>query len=127
MALISESVKNLSVDIRQLSNKIQVIHAELNKFKRSQEASNRFVEGSYSEKLHEIRDVSKKLNADLDELENSALKELYEITTSLQTSLKQDIDNCSQLKDALQQLSEAGQGLCDKSKKDIEFIASRKC
>ncbi|KAH3869844.1 hypothetical protein DPMN_033015 [Dreissena polymorpha] len=31
------------------------------------------------------------------------------------------------LKDELQHLSESVQGLCDKSKEDIEFIASRKC
>ncbi|XP_052234919.1 uncharacterized protein LOC127847208 [Dreissena polymorpha] len=127
VALISESIKNLSVDIRQLSNKIQVILADLNKFKRSQEASIHFVEGSYSEKLQEIREVRKKLNADLDGLENSTLKELDTIRSTLQTSLKKDVDNCSRLKDELQQLSEAVQGLCDKSKKDIEFIASRKC
>ncbi|XP_052234923.1 tripartite motif-containing protein 66-like isoform X1 [Dreissena polymorpha] len=127
VALISESAKNPSVDIQQLSNKIQIILADLNKFKRSQEASIHFVEGSYSEKLQEIREVRKKLNADLDGLENSTLKELDTIRSTLQTSLKKDVDNCSRLKDELQQLSEAVQGLCDKSKKDIEFIASRKC
>ncbi|KAH3749512.1 hypothetical protein DPMN_184010 [Dreissena polymorpha] len=127
VALISESVKNLSVDTQQLSNKIQIILAELNKFKRSQDASIHFVEGSYSEKLKEIREVRKNLNAYLDGLENSTLKELDEIRATLQTSLKEDVDNCSRLKDELQQLSEAVQGLCDKSEKDIEYIASRKC
>ncbi|KAH3869841.1 hypothetical protein DPMN_033012 [Dreissena polymorpha] len=71
--------------------------------------------------------MRKKLNADLERLENSTLKELDEIKTALQTSLKKDIDNCRLLKDELQHLREAVQGLCDKSKKDIEFIASRKC
>ncbi|XP_052220268.1 uncharacterized protein LOC127837350 isoform X2 [Dreissena polymorpha] len=127
LALISESVKKLSVDMQQLSNKIQSIIADLNKFKRVQEASIQSIEGSYDEKLQEIRTQRKKLNAALDELENKTLKELDEIRTTLQTSLKKDVDNCGRLKAELQQLSEAVQGLCDKSIKDIEFIARRKC
>ncbi|XP_052265698.1 uncharacterized protein LOC127868122 [Dreissena polymorpha] len=127
LALISESLKQLSVDMKQFSNKIQTILAEINKFKRTQEDSIQSVEGSYSEKLQEIRDQRKKLNAALDELEKTTLKELDEIRTILQISLKKDVDNCSRLKDELQQLSEAVQGLCDKSKKEMEFIASRKC
>ncbi|XP_052276139.1 uncharacterized protein LOC127875256 [Dreissena polymorpha] len=47
--------------------------------------------------------------------------------TTLQTSLKKDVDHCSRLKDELQQLGEAVNGLHDKSKKEMEFIASRKC
>ncbi|XP_052249462.1 uncharacterized protein LOC127857134 [Dreissena polymorpha] len=127
LALISESAKKLSVDMKQLSSKIQTIIAELNKFKTLQEASIVSVEGSYSEKLLEIRELRKKLYAALNELENTTLKELDEIRTKLKTSLKKDVDNCSRLKDELQQLGEAVQGLCDTSKKDVEFIASRKC
>ncbi|KAH3850779.1 hypothetical protein DPMN_093252 [Dreissena polymorpha] len=127
LALISESAKKLSVDIEQLSNKIQTILAELNKFKTLQEASIVSVEGSYNEKLLEIRELRKKLNAALNELENTTLIQLEEIRTKLKTSLKKDVENCSRLKNDLQQLSEAAQGLCDKSKKDIEFIASIKC
>ncbi|KAH3749852.1 hypothetical protein DPMN_184367 [Dreissena polymorpha] len=127
VALISESVKNMSVDNRQLSNRIQVIIADLNTLNRSIETDIHLVEGSYSEKLQEIREVRKKLNAALDCLEKSTLKELDTIRTTLQTALKEDVDNCSRLKDELQQLSDAVQDLCGKSKKDIEFIASSKC
>ncbi|XP_052252512.1 uncharacterized protein LOC127859294 [Dreissena polymorpha] len=127
LALISESVKKLSVDMPQLSNKIQTILSELNKFTRVQEASIQSIEGSYSEKVEEIREQRKKINAALDELENATLKELDEVRTTLQTSLKKDVDNCNRFKDELQQLGEAVQGLCDKSKKEMELIASRKC
>ncbi|KAH3720350.1 hypothetical protein DPMN_063247 [Dreissena polymorpha] len=127
LAKISESVKKMSVDMQQLSNKIQSIIADLKKFKSVQEASIQSIEGSYGEKLQEIRDQCKKINAALDELENTTLKELDDIRTKLQTSLKKDVDNCGRLKDELQQLSEAVQGLCDKSNQDIKFIASRKC
>ena len=113
--------------MKQLSNKIQTILAELNKFKRIQEASIESVEGSYGEKLQEIRELRKLFNAVLDELENTTLKEMDEIRTTLQASLKKDVDNCSRLKDELQQLGEAVQGLNEKSKKEIQFIASRKC
>ncbi|XP_052283904.1 uncharacterized protein LOC127880627 [Dreissena polymorpha] len=127
LAKISESVKKLSVDMQQLSNKIQSIIADINKFKVVQEGSIQSIEGLYVEEFQRIRDQRKKLNAALDELENTTLKELDDIRTTLQTSLKKDVDNCSRLKDELQQLSEAVQGLCDKSIQDIEFIASRKC
>ncbi|XP_052236955.1 uncharacterized protein LOC127848500 isoform X2 [Dreissena polymorpha] len=125
--LISESVKTLSVDIQQLSRKIQTTLSELNKFKRTQEASIPSVEGSYNEKQQEIREMRNKLNAALDELENTTLKELYEIKTTLQTSLKKGVDNCSRLNDELQLLGDAVNGLGDESKKELEFIAGRKC
>ncbi|KAH3869813.1 transcription intermediary factor 1-beta-like [Dreissena polymorpha] len=127
LALISESVNKLSVDMKQLSNKIQATLAELNMYKRTQEISINFVEESCNEKLQEIRELGKKLNADLDRLENSTLQELDEIKTALQTTLKKDIANCRRLKDELQHLREAVEDLCDKSRKNIEFIASRKC
>ncbi|XP_052251560.1 uncharacterized protein LOC127858436 [Dreissena polymorpha] len=124
---ISESARKLSVDIEQLSNKIETVLAELNNFKITQEASIQTVEGSLNEKLQEIRELRKKLNSALDELENTTLKELDEIRTTLQTSLKKHVECCSKLKDELQQLNEAVQGLCDKNKKELEFLASRKC
>ncbi|KAH3739636.1 hypothetical protein DPMN_046290 [Dreissena polymorpha] len=127
MALISESAKNLAMNMRQLLNNLQTIVDKLNKFKSKQEASIQSVEVSCNEKLQEIKNLRKKLNATLDELENTTLKELDEIRTPMLTSLKKDVDKCIKLKDDLQTLSEAVNGLCDKSKKEIEFIASRKC
>ncbi|XP_052244028.1 uncharacterized protein LOC127853509 [Dreissena polymorpha] len=127
VALIFESAKNLSMDMQQLSNKLQTIVDELNKFKITKEASMQSVEESCNEKLLEIQDLRKKINAALDALENTTFKELDEIRTTLLTSLKKDIDNGNKLKDDLQTLREAVNGLCDKSKKELEFIASRKC
>ncbi|XP_052275433.1 uncharacterized protein LOC127874836 isoform X1 [Dreissena polymorpha] len=127
VALISESDKNLSLDMQQLSNKLQTIVDELNKFKIKQEASIQSVEVSCNQKLLEIQDLRKKLNAALDRLENTTLKELDEIRTTMLTSLKNDVDTCIKLKDDLKTLIKAVNGLCDKSKKEIEFIASRKC
>ncbi|XP_052269466.1 uncharacterized protein LOC127870925 isoform X2 [Dreissena polymorpha] len=127
VTLISESAKHLSMDMQQLSNKLQTIVDELNKLKITQEASIQSVEVSCNEKLLKIQDLRKKLNAALDALENTTLKELDEIRTTMLTVLKKDIDNGNRLKDDLQTLREAVNGLCDKSKKEIEFIASRKC
>ncbi|KAH3792061.1 hypothetical protein DPMN_145551 [Dreissena polymorpha] len=126
MTLICESVKKMSLDMKHLSINLHSILGEINKFKSSQETSIQFVEASYNEKMQEIREQRKKLNAALDELENATLKELDEIRTTLQTSLKKDMANCNRLKDELKQLSEAVNVLCEKSKKEIEFIASRK-
>ncbi|KAH3693675.1 hypothetical protein DPMN_081115 [Dreissena polymorpha] len=117
----------MSVDMQQLSSNLQTILDELNKFKTSQEVSIKSVEVSYIEKLQEIRNQRTKLNAALDALENTTLKELNELRTTLQAALKKDVDNCSRLNDELKQLSGAVHGLCDKSKKELEFLASRKC
>ncbi|KAH3703494.1 hypothetical protein DPMN_078531 [Dreissena polymorpha] len=94
---------------------------------RTQEASIKCVDVSYGEKLQEIRDMRNKLNATLDELENTTLKKLDEIRSTLQTSLKEDVENCRRLKDKLQQLSEAVQNLGEKSNNEIQFTACRKC
>ncbi|XP_052267338.1 uncharacterized protein LOC127869085 isoform X2 [Dreissena polymorpha] len=113
--------------MQQLYKEIQIILAKLNKFARTQKASIQSLEGSYRQKLQEIREIRKKLNAALDEVENTSLKELNEIRSTLQTPLKENVDNCSRLKDELQKLGEAVQGLGDKSNREIEFIASMKC
>ncbi|KAH3782186.1 hypothetical protein DPMN_160098 [Dreissena polymorpha] len=117
----------MSVDMQQFLSNLQTILDKLNKFKSSQEVSNQSVEVSYSEKLQEIRDLRKKLNATLDALENTTLKEMDKLRATLQAALKKDVENSSRLKDELKQPSEAVQGLCEKSKKEMEFIASRKC
>ncbi|KAH3718010.1 uncharacterized protein LOC127855908 [Dreissena polymorpha] len=127
LALIYELVKKLSVDMQQLSCQVQAILDELNKLKKTQAGNILSVEGSYREKLQEIKELRKKLNAALDKLENATLKALEEIRINLQNSLKKDVDNCSRLTDELQQLGEAVKGLHDKNKKEIEFIASKKC
>ncbi|XP_052251315.1 uncharacterized protein LOC127858319 [Dreissena polymorpha] len=127
VTLISESIKKLSLDMQQLSINLQTILYKLNTFKSTQESIIQFVEVSYNETLQEIRDTRARIDAYLDELEKASLKELDKIRTTLQTSLKKDVDNCSRLKDELQQLGEAVQGLCNKSTKEMEFIANRKC
>ncbi|KAH3739635.1 E3 ubiquitin-protein ligase TRIM33-like [Dreissena polymorpha] len=101
MALISESAKNLTMDMQQLSNNLQTIVGELNKFKSKQEASIQSVEVSCNEKLQEIKDLRKTLNTASDALENTTLKELDEIWTTMLTSLKKDVNNCIKLEDDL--------------------------
>ena len=80
--------------MQQLSKQIQIIIDELNEFSRTQEASIHFLEGSCIEKLQEIREIRKILNAALEELENTSLKEMDEIRSTLQTPLKENVDNC---------------------------------
>ncbi|XP_052219463.1 uncharacterized protein LOC127836865 [Dreissena polymorpha] len=127
VTLICDSVKKMSLNMLQLLNSLETILNELNKLKSTQESSIQSVEESYGKQLQEIGDMRKKLNASLDALEIATKKELDEIRTTLQTALKKDVDKCSKLKDELKQLSEAVNVLCDKSNKEIKFIASRKC
>ncbi|KAH3708782.1 hypothetical protein DPMN_068241 [Dreissena polymorpha] len=93
--------------MEQLSYNLQAILRQLEIFESSQEAIIKFVDISYREKLQEIREMRKNLNASLDKLEKSTLKKLNDIKTTLQTSLKKDIENCRILKDELRHLGEA--------------------
>ncbi|KAH3840074.1 hypothetical protein DPMN_113516 [Dreissena polymorpha] len=113
--------------MQRLSNNLQTIDDELNEFRSKQEASIQSLEVSCTQKLQEVQELRKKINACLKALENTTLNVLGDIRTTLQTSLKKDVDNSSRLKDDLQTLSKAVNGLCHKSKKEIEFIANRKC
>ncbi|KAH3876891.1 hypothetical protein DPMN_000742 [Dreissena polymorpha] len=126
-APISGLFEKLSLDMQQLSINLRTILDQLKMFESTREAIIQSVEESCSEKLQEIRDMRKQLNATLDKLENATLKELDEIRSTLQASLKRDIENCSKLKDELHQLGGAIFSLSEKSKKEIEFIASMKC
>ncbi|KAH3777567.1 hypothetical protein DPMN_179014 [Dreissena polymorpha] len=47
--------------------------------------------------------------------------------TALQVSLKTDVDVCNRLHGELKQLSEVVQDLSDSSKKELSFVAGRKC
>ncbi|XP_052253921.1 uncharacterized protein LOC127860121 isoform X1 [Dreissena polymorpha] len=127
MTLISEAVKTQSFDMQQLSNNLQTIVKELKEFKSKQKASLQSIEKSCNEKLQEINDLRKKLNAALDALEKTTLKELDKIKTTMLTSKNNDLDNCRRMKDDLHTLGEAVNCLCDKSEKEMEFIASKIC
>ncbi|KAH3858363.1 hypothetical protein DPMN_100986 [Dreissena polymorpha] len=113
--------------MKQLSINLQTIMDQLNMLRSEQEARIQLMEVSYSKRMQDIRDMRNKLNATLDELENTTVKELDEIRTTLQTSIMNDVDNCRRLKDELLKLDDAVQSLSEKSKKEIQFIASRKC
>ncbi|XP_052221472.1 tripartite motif-containing protein 45-like [Dreissena polymorpha] len=127
VTLLSKTGKSLSTDLQQLAVKIGAILKELKQLQSSREYSIKSVEDSFSEQLQEVRDVRQKLNAALDELEKVTMKELEDMRTALQASLKIDVDNCNRLKDELKQLSEAVHDLADKSMEELSFIAGRKC
>ncbi|KAH3738053.1 hypothetical protein DPMN_044658 [Dreissena polymorpha] len=55
------------------------------------------------------------------------MKELDDKMTSLKASIKTDIDNCSKLKNEIEQLNDAVHGIVDKDKAELTFIASKKC
>ncbi|KAH3735911.1 hypothetical protein DPMN_042472 [Dreissena polymorpha] len=71
--------------------------------------------------------MRQKLNAALDVLENATLKELDEMRATLQTLLKNDVDNSRKMTDKLKKIIEAVTVLSHKSEKEMEFVASRKC
>ncbi|KAH3802905.1 hypothetical protein DPMN_156702 [Dreissena polymorpha] len=126
VTLISERFQDQPNDLQQLFDKVNTIREELNKLHSFREGSIQSVEVSYTERLQEIREVRQKLNAALDALEKTTLKELDDLRTSLKTQLHTDLENCNKLMEDLNKLSEAVLELCGKNNPDMSFIANRK-
>ncbi|XP_052276295.1 uncharacterized protein LOC127875339 [Dreissena polymorpha] len=127
VTLISDKVKGQSTDLQKLSVSIKTILEEIKKNQDNQEASIQYVQSSYDEQLYTIQETRQKINSALDTIEQKTLKEMKDTLTKLQASSKIAVDKCIRLRDELQQLRDAVQGISDKSKAELSFIATRKC
>ncbi|KAH3722035.1 hypothetical protein DPMN_064984 [Dreissena polymorpha] len=126
VTIISETIKNFSTGLKQLEEKIQAIVTDLKKFERNREAGIHSVEESYNARLQEVSDARQRINAALNDIEKNTLTELDEMKTTLQSSMKKDVEKCNKLNDELKQLGDAVQDLGGKNKAELEFIASKK-
>ncbi|KAH3708314.1 E3 ubiquitin-protein ligase TRIM33-like [Dreissena polymorpha] len=127
VTLLSDKVKGQSTDLQKLSVSIQTILKEMKKLQENQEASIQQVQISYDEQLHTILETRQKINAAFDTLEQKTRKEMKDTLVKLQSSFKSDVDKCIGLQNELKQLRDAIQDICDKSKLELSFIATRKC
>ena len=101
MTFISDTVKTYWTDLKQLADKIQTIVTDLKKLESNREAGIQYIEDSYNDRLQEIKDARERINAALNDLEKKTLKDLDDIRTALQSSLKKDVEKCNKLNDEL--------------------------
>ncbi|XP_052247465.1 uncharacterized protein LOC127855711 [Dreissena polymorpha] len=127
VTLISESVKGPLPDLQLLARKIQTILEEIKQLQNYWDTNMQSLQVSYDKQLHEIHETRKKINSILDKIEKNTMKKLDDKLTNLKASVKTDTDNCSKLKNALEQLSGAIHDVVDKGKVELSFIASKKC
>ncbi|KAH3717258.1 uncharacterized protein LOC127855710 [Dreissena polymorpha] len=127
VTLISESVKGPLPDLQLLARKIQTILEEIKKLQNYWDTNMQSLQVSYDKQLHEIHETRKQINSILDNIEQNTMKELDDKLTNLKASVKADTDNCSKLKNDLEQLSGAINDVVDKGKVELSFIASKKC
>ncbi|XP_052256055.1 uncharacterized protein LOC127861527 isoform X5 [Dreissena polymorpha] len=96
LTLISEYSKTqTSLDFRQLSAKIQKIQTDFRELQQRHIYNLQSVKDSYTDQLQELRNMRKKINAQLDELEKATVKGLDELKTKLNTSLNAAVQTCS--------------------------------
>ncbi|XP_052211973.1 uncharacterized protein LOC127831032 isoform X1 [Dreissena polymorpha] len=127
VTLISESVKGPPPDLQLLARNILTILKEIKKLQNYWDTNMQSLQVSYDKQLHEIHKTRKKINSILDKIEKNTMKELDDKLTNLKASVKTDTDNCSKLKNDLEQLSGAIHDVVDKGKVELSFIASKKC
>ncbi|XP_052236642.1 uncharacterized protein LOC127848303 [Dreissena polymorpha] len=127
VVLISELVKKNSTDLKKLSVSIQTILGEMKELQDKQEASILSAQSSYDEQLQKIQETRIKINETLDKLEKNTLKEMKDVLTKLQVSLRGDVDKCASLRNELKQLQDAIQDISDTSKLELSFVVSIKC
>ncbi|KAH3851933.1 hypothetical protein DPMN_094420 [Dreissena polymorpha] len=124
MTLIADTSLS-ATDHQHLVAKINTILDQLMKLQTNWESNMKSLQVSYEERLKEVRSMRKRINATLDELEKTTLKELDEVKASWNASFKFDVDACSRLRIKLTHLN---QTLQETGKKNAElaFIAYQK-
>ncbi|KAH3696310.1 hypothetical protein DPMN_083773 [Dreissena polymorpha] len=127
LTLISEYSKTqTSLDFRQLSAKIQKIQTDFRELQQRHIYNLQSVKDSYTDQLQELRNMRKKINAQLDELEKATVKGLDELKTKLNTSLNAAVQTCSKFQAELEKLSEAVHVVENKNK-ELALMAHIKC
>ncbi|XP_052271641.1 uncharacterized protein LOC127872348 [Dreissena polymorpha] len=114
-----------ATDLQSQSAKINTILDQLMKLQTNWESNMKTLQTSYEEQLKELTSVRQKINAALDKLEKTTLKEMDEVKAVLYASLKSDADECFRFRTELTRLSEAIQEAGKKSK-ELTFIAYQK-
>ncbi|KAH3698268.1 hypothetical protein DPMN_085787 [Dreissena polymorpha] len=124
--LLSESVINKPwPGIRKLSTKIQHIQGQTKEMKANFRSELETLEVSYIQRVHDIRDVRQKVITALDMLEKNTLRELDDMKSCFQESLKSNIDDCTKINADLHMFNDILPDIGNKSK-ELQFIAGKK-
>ncbi|KAH3824551.1 hypothetical protein DPMN_126388 [Dreissena polymorpha] len=124
--LLSDFGNNTSTDLKHVSDTIQTTLAELKELQNNLEASIQGVQSSFDEQLHKIQETREKVIAALNMLEKETLREMKDTLTTIQATLKSDVDKCATLQDELKQLGDAILEISNKSRQELSLIASIK-
>ncbi|XP_052284810.1 uncharacterized protein LOC127881167 isoform X2 [Dreissena polymorpha] len=114
-----------ATDHQQLSAKINSILGQLMKLQTNWEINMKSLQGSYEERLKEVRSMRERINSTLDKLEKATMKEMDEVKASWNASLKFYVDTCSGLCTKLTHLNDARLEIGEKNK-DLAFLAHQK-
>ncbi|KAH3698100.1 uncharacterized protein LOC127862183 isoform X1 [Dreissena polymorpha] len=124
--MVSESVNNRPLSgIRKLSTKIQHILGQTKKMEANFRSELETLEVSYIQRVRDIRDVRQKVIAALDVLEKNTLREVDDIKSCFQESLKSNIDDCTKINSDLDMFNAILPDVGNKSK-ELQFIAEKK-
>ncbi|XP_052214318.1 uncharacterized protein LOC127832970 [Dreissena polymorpha] len=99
--LLSDFVKKTSTDLKHVSDAIKTTMGKLKGLQKNLEASIRFGQSSYDEQLHKVQETREKVIAALNMLEKETLREMKDKLTTIQATLRSDVDKCTTLEDEL--------------------------
>ncbi|XP_052256056.1 uncharacterized protein LOC127861527 isoform X6 [Dreissena polymorpha] len=127
LTLISESAKiPTKADFQQLSEKLQTIQQKITELQNGQNDNLSSLQTSYTFQFQKIREMRKKINAQLDELEKVTVKALDELNAKLNHSFKTDVDKFSKLEVEIKSLNKA-LNAAENKRGEVAFMAYNKC
>ncbi|XP_052768918.1 uncharacterized protein LOC128209104 [Mya arenaria] len=113
-------------DFKQLPAKVTKVLASLNKVGEARKKNQNSLKASGKSILTKIKDLRKKLNQLLDEIEKKTVEAMASVLADLNGSIQKDIDQCDHLHDKLTALLDKIQARGEDSESS-SYIGYRKC
>ncbi|KAH3805894.1 uncharacterized protein LOC127835466 [Dreissena polymorpha] len=126
--LISDVVTSLKhkADVEKLTAKLETLHGKLARKKQALEESIQSLETSYNKILEEIHTLREEINEYLDTLESYTVTELDALLSDARTSLQDDILDCKQVIEDMNDAHHNMQRITSKSD-TLQFITYKDC
>ncbi|WAR11890.1 TRI33-like protein, partial [Mya arenaria] len=128
ISLISDVAKGIHkmADFKQLPSKVAQVITGLNEVREVRKKNQGSLKISGKSMLTKIKDLRKKLNQLLDELEKKTVEQMDIVLANLDDTLQKDIDSCTHIYDQLKALMDTIQAQ-DKDDEPSSYIGFRKC
>ncbi|XP_052815308.1 uncharacterized protein LOC128242256 [Mya arenaria] len=126
--LISDLAKGIHTMayFKQLPSKVAKVTTSLNQVREVRKKNQCSLKTSGRSMLTKIKDLRKKLNQLLDELEKKTVEQMNSVLANLDDTLQNDIDSCTSIHDQLKALMDTIQAQC-KDNEPSSYIGFRKC